>query len=303
MQENKPFISVVVPSYNRADLIGRTLKSLQRQEYDRYEIIVVDDGSTDNTEEVVRGIADKRTSYRKKVNAERAAARNFGAGIAKGDYVNFFDSDDLALPNHLSEAAKLIQELNHPEWFHLGFAWATPDDRIIRNIDNFKVTTLNSIMAKGNPLSCNGVFVRKDIILSNPFNEDRVLSASEDYELWLRLAARYPLYYSNTVTSWVVDHDSRSVRTINGKKLIDRLLLLLKHINNDQQAVHFFGSDLKMIKADAYSYIALHLADVIKYKGKSILFLFASIIAYPGITGKKRFYAILKNLIIKWQSS
>src|SRR5437764_8362427 len=103
MQQNKPFISVVVPSYNRADLIGKTLRSLQQQEYDQYEIIVIDDGSTDNTEEVVKAIGDQRISYIKKGNAERAAARNFGARIAKGEYVNFFDSDDLALPNHLSE--------------------------------------------------------------------------------------------------------------------------------------------------------------------------------------------------------
>ena len=102
MQENNPFFSVVVPTYNRGDLITKTLRSLQVQDYDNYEIIVVDDGSTDHTEEIVKGVLDHRTTYVKKANAERAAARNFGARRAKGAYVNFFDSDDLALPNHLS---------------------------------------------------------------------------------------------------------------------------------------------------------------------------------------------------------
>src|SRR5688572_6318319 len=99
----KPFISVIIPCYNRASMIGKTIRSLQQQDYNDYEILVIDDGSTDNTEQVINEIADARTSYFKKLNEERAAARNYGAGLAKGSYLNFFDSDDLALPNHLSE--------------------------------------------------------------------------------------------------------------------------------------------------------------------------------------------------------
>src|SRR5687768_455415 len=115
----EPFISVVVPSYNRADLIAKTIISLQKQTYSNYEIIIVDDGSTDGTEEVIKEILDKRTFYVRKENAERAVARNFGAKLAKGEYVNFFDSDDIALENHLQEAAGLILRFANPEWFHL----------------------------------------------------------------------------------------------------------------------------------------------------------------------------------------
>src|SRR5215203_5908009 len=106
------FFSVIIPCYNRASMIGKTVKSLQQQAYTSYEIIIVDDGSTDNTEQVVSEIADERTRYHKKQNEERAAARNYGARLAEGYYLNFFDSDDLALSNHLSEAANLILAKN-----------------------------------------------------------------------------------------------------------------------------------------------------------------------------------------------
>lgn len=301
MQENKPFISIVVPTYNRGDLIAKTLRSLQAQEYDNFEIIVVDDGSTDHTEQVISSLIDQRTTYVKKENAERAAARNFGARLAKGQYVNFFDSDDLALPNHLGEAAKLIQKKMEPEWFHLGFAWATPDEQVFREVNKYKGPTLNNIIPKGNPLSCNGVFIRKDIILSLPFKEDRDLSASEDYELWVRMAARYPLYYSNTITSLVIDHEGRSVRKINGEKLIKRLKLLVDYLKQDDGTMNTFNKDFNKIQADAYSYIALHLADDPRYKGTSIKFLKDAVVASPGIISNKRFFAIIKNLLIKWQ--
>ncbi len=107
MQANL-FFSVVIPTYNRASFVGKTIQSLLAQTYSHFEIIVVDDGSTDDTEAVVRGIRSDKLTYHKKKNGERAAARNTGARLAKGDYVNFFDSDDLAYPVHLHTALDLI---------------------------------------------------------------------------------------------------------------------------------------------------------------------------------------------------
>jgi glycosyltransferase involved in cell wall biosynthesis len=303
MQETNPFISLIVPSYNRAALISKTLNSLLDQQYNNYEIIVVDDGSTDNTEKVVKSINDLRITYVKKNNAERAAARNFGARMAKGDYVNFFDSDDLGLPNHLSTAAEMIREHDKPEWFHLGYAWATPEEKVFKEVNYYKGPTLNNLIVKGNPLSCNGVFIRKDVILTHPFNEDRSLSASEDYELWVRLAARYPLYYNNVITSLVIDHEMRSVRKSNGESLIKRLELLIQYLQQDEEVKRAFSSSFKKIKADSYSYIALHLANNPAFKRKSINYLMQSLKMYPGIAMHKRFVATIKNLLIKWQGS
>ena len=294
------FFSVVVPTYNRADLITKTLQSLLCQQYTNYEIIVVDDGSTDNTEAAVKSLDNRRIIYIKKNNAERAAARNYGAAMAKGEYINFFDSDDLAYPNHLSEAVKTIDQNEKPAWFHLSYALAGPSGGVIRNASSYNTPTLNKKLMEGNILSCNGVFIKKDILLANPFNEDRELSASEDYELWCRLAARFPLVYSNTITSLIVDHEMRSVRRINGRQLITRLNLLSHHLEKDSRVVTYFGRKINEIKMYAYSYIAVHLSDQPAFKLTSMRYLVKAIRRSPSIIKKKVFYAIIKNLIIKW---
>ncbi|MBD3660935.1 MAG: glycosyltransferase family 2 protein, partial [Arenibacter algicola] len=107
---SSPFFSVIISTYNRASFIGRTIASVLKQDFEDFELIIVDDGSTDNTKEVVVGIEDKRIRYYKKDNAERGAARNFGAKKASGEYLNFLDSDDLLYDDHLSTAHKIIQE-------------------------------------------------------------------------------------------------------------------------------------------------------------------------------------------------
>ena len=294
------FFSVVIPTYNRADLIAKTLQSLLSQQYTNYEIIVVDDGSTDNTEEVVKSLGNQRIIYVKKNNAERAAARNYGAVMAKGEYINFFDSDDLAYPNHLSEAVSIIKQYQKPEWFHLSYALADPSGVVLRNAARYSSPTLNKQLVKGNILSTNGVFIKRDILLANPFNEDRELSASEDYELWCRLAARFPLVYSNTITTLVVDHEMRSVRKINGEQLITRLNSLSHHLEQDSMVAAYFGKEVNKIKMYASSYIAVHLSDQPAFKLTSIQYLIKAISQSGAIVKKSVFYAIIKNLIIKW---
>jgi hypothetical protein len=160
--------------------------------------------------------------------------------------------------------------------------------------------TLNQQLCLGNNLSCNGVFIRKDIALKNKFNEDRLLSASEDYELWCRLAARFPLYYSNTITSQIVDHDTRSMHKINGQQLLKRINLLAYYLEKDEQTVQHFGKDFEKIQMHAYSYIAVSLADQRQFKLTSVHYLFKAFKKSNTIVTKKTFYATIKNLLLKW---
>lgn len=296
-----PLFSIIVPTYNRASLIGATLKTLLAQNTKLlYEIIIVDDGSTDNTEAVVAPYLSDQVHYYKNENAERAAARNYGAAKAKGQWLNFFDSDDWALENHISEAAQLIETHQTLEWFHLAYAWADKKGQAFKKVNHFEGVTLNALMHKGNPLSCNGVFINRAIFLKHQFIEDRALSASEDYELWCRLAARYPLYYSNNISSYVIDHEERSVRTINGEKLIQRLELFLHYVQQDATNRTYYKEKINDIKMDAYSYIALHLVNVPKYKLKAIKYLVKAFSSQWRVITTKRFFAIIKNEIIKW---
>jgi glycosyltransferase involved in cell wall biosynthesis len=293
--------SVIIPTYNRASFIKKTIASVLNQSYSNFELLVVDDGSSDNTKEIVESIKDPRITYHKKENGERAKARNFGTNIAKGDYVNFLDSDDLLFPNHLEEALKIIESLNSPEVFHLNYDIRDENGNILSKPRKFAGDLNLQMIIKGNLLSCNGVFIRKDIALQNPFNEDRALSASEDYELWLRLAARFRLNYSNTVTSSIVNHDLRSVLNFDKKALIKRLNLFIHYIYSDEVFSSKFSRYKKLMIAHTYSYIALHVSLTGADKIVSIKYLLRSVFKSYSTLFSKRFYAIIIKLFTKFR--
>jgi glycosyltransferase involved in cell wall biosynthesis len=297
---NNLLFSIVIPTYNRASFIEKTINSVLNQVYPNFEIIVVDDGSTDHTEEIVRSIKDPRISYYKKKNEERAKARNFGANLAKGDYINFLDSDDTLYPNHLSEAINLIRSVNAPEIFHLNYDIKNPVTNITEPV---KITTgdINlKLVERGNLLSCNGVFLRKDIALRFPFNEDIELSASEDYELWLRLAARYKIHYSNTITSSLINHDLRSVLNFKKEKLIKRLNLFVHYIYSDEEFTRKYGNYKSLMISYTQSYISLHIALTGKNKLTALQFLLKSMLSNMHVVSTRRFYSIIFKILTKY---
>jgi glycosyltransferase involved in cell wall biosynthesis len=112
--ENKPKVSVILPTYNRAHLIDRAIRSVLSQTYQDFELIVIDDGSTDKTEEVVKSFNDSRIRYfQQNVNKGPAAARNIGIKAANGEYIAFQDSDDEWLPEKLEKQVEIIKNVPH----------------------------------------------------------------------------------------------------------------------------------------------------------------------------------------------
>lgn len=104
-------ISIVTPTYNRAHLIPKTIESVQKQTYTDWELIIVDDGSTDATEKTIQPfLKDTRISYIKKENSGATHTRNVGAAHAKGDFITFLDSDDEAYPNWLQSIHQLTDD-------------------------------------------------------------------------------------------------------------------------------------------------------------------------------------------------
>lgn len=286
--------SVVIPTYNRASFIKKTIKSILEQSYINFEVLVIDDGSTDNTEEVVKNIKDDRVFYYKKENKERGAARNYGAKMAKGEYINFFDSDDIAYPNHLETAYKTIKENKNIPIFHLGFDIKSPKGDIQRTPTY--IHNINKQLAEGNVLSCNGVFIQTNIALENPFSQIRELSASEDYLLWLQLASKYPIKNIKTITSSIIEHEQRSVVSINKDSLIRRKELMLKLALEDKSIQKYYKNNLNKIKLNTYSYISLHLT-LAKEKREGLKFLKKAIQTDIKFLTSRRFYAIIKHLI------
>ncbi len=215
----KLFFSVIIPTYNRAAFIKQSILSVLNQDYELYEVIVVDDGSQDNTKEIVSRIDSERVRYVYQNNNERAVARNRGVQESTGDYVTFLDSDDMLYPNYLKVASALITHNDSPPFAHLGYEIIDSSSHVLSRINSRK-GNLNHLLIEGNSLSCIGVCIRKDIATLHPFNEDRRIIGSEDYELWMRLASRYPMIYSNEVTAALIQHDHRSVLGFKPRQLI-----------------------------------------------------------------------------------
>lgn len=108
-----PKVSVIIPTYNRAHLIAASIVSVLEQTYSDFEIIVVDDGSTDDTEQRVHGFTDPRIIYIKQENKGRSQARNCALDLARGRYIAFLDSDDLFLPDKLALQVAYLD--SHPQ--------------------------------------------------------------------------------------------------------------------------------------------------------------------------------------------
>ncbi|PKQ70934.1 glycosyltransferase family 2 protein [Raineya orbicola] len=290
---NSPLFSIVIPTYNRADFIKQTLQSVIHQKFTDFEVIVVDDGSTDNTEEVVKPFLSEKLRYYKVPNGERAKARNFGITQAKGKYITFVDSDDLLYPNYFQIAYDFLQKKPDSVFWALSYEMKDEKGNIL-----FKQIHRGDIAQKlqfGNILSCIGVFVKKEILLENPFNENRDLSGTEDYELWLRLASRYPLQGISTICASMINHNSRSVLSISTEKLIKRIKSLLQNTSGDEKIKNFYGSKgIANIEAHSYLYIALHLV-MAKKRIETLHYLFKSLKIKPSVISTYKFWVIVKK--------
>jgi glycosyltransferase involved in cell wall biosynthesis len=288
--------SLVIPTYNRADAVCKAIRSALAQTEEDFEIIVIDDGSTDNTKEMVKAITDPRVLYYYKANEERGAARNFGTQKAKGGYVSFLDSDDILYSNYFANAAQVIVRYNSPEVFHLGYEVKDEKGELLWDV-SYTMLSANRVLIKGNLLSCAGVFIRNDIAKANLFNEDRSLAGLEDWELWLRLASKYTIYMDRRVSSCIINHEGRSVLDINKDKLVARIKIFIKCVTSNSDIVKYYGSNgMRDFNASCYTYCALHLA-MAKYKSEAWPYLRKGIIISPKNLFSKRFAVTIKHLL------
>ncbi|WP_182422179.1 glycosyltransferase family 2 protein [Aureimonas sp. ME7] len=108
-EEGSPFFTVVIPVYNRARMIARTLESVYAQDFPDFEVVLVDDGSTDDLEGVAASLSYPRLRIARQENGGASRARNRGIDEARGDYIAFLDSDDTYLPHHLSTMKAAIE--------------------------------------------------------------------------------------------------------------------------------------------------------------------------------------------------
>lgn len=208
------FFSVIIPTYNRGNLITETIDTVLSQSYPHFELIVVDDGSTDNTQEIIKKKYenDSRIRYFFKENEERGAARNFGLKQAKGDYAVFFDSDDRMLSHNLETLNGIIKDQpgisllatkynyinkgeihHHPALKKLKEGWYDRD-----------------FFLKGNILACN-YCIRISGAGYKFFPEERELASMEDWLFLMQNLEKDKIFIKDEIGVTMRQHDNRSM--------------------------------------------------------------------------------------------
>jgi len=219
----KPAVSVIITTYNRREFVQETIESVLEQDFADYEIIVVDDGSTDGTREALG--ATKNITYCYQKNSGVSKARNQGLTIAQGRLISFLDSDDLWRPKKLSIQTEMMKKA--PEisvtytdeiWIRKG-SWVNPKSKhrkysglIFEKCLPLCIISPSSVMLRREVFDTVGVF-------------DESLPVCEDYDLWLRIAARFPILF------------------------IDEKLIVKRGGHDGQLSHRFWGNDRFRVKA------------------------------------------------------
>ena len=216
------FFSVIIPVYNRSHLLAETIDTVLGQNYRHFEIIIVDDGSTENIKKVLdeKYNNEPGIKYFRKQNEERGAARNFGLKQSRGDYAVFFDSDDFMKSHYLETLNKIIVE--------------NPGIKLLAakyNYDNNGKTEYHpllqplaegwydqSLFLKGNILACNYCVRIKDNDFKF-FPPERELASMEDWLFLLENLANNKIFIKDEICLTMRQHDERSMN--NNQKVIE----------------------------------------------------------------------------------
>lgn len=271
-------ISVLIPTYNAGIYIEKTLQSVLEQTYQNIEIIVVDDGSTDDTEIILKKFDDPRLHYIKQTNSGGPAKpRNVGIAASKGEYIALFDSDDLMLPTKLSTQIEALKATPDAAFCCTNFSkidecgkittaafWET--NKNFQNLDKSKQDTFGNYYYYPNELTNNllihnfvatsSVLIRKDV-LDKIGGFDESLANADDYDMWLRISPHYSyILIPQVMHQYRLREGNITSRGIY--KLVDgRVAVLKRHMNkasNKTTASHVKKTILRYLLCAGYYY-------------------------------------------------
>ena len=248
-----PLFSVVIPTYNRAEFVLKTLDSIFAQTFKDYEVIVVDDCSTDNTQQVLAPLADQGRIrlIRHDQNYERARARNTGMEKARGEFLTFIDSDDLMYPTNLEDAAAYIKENPTTKVFHNRYQLVDENNNFLTNFPCPSLDDHIQAITAGNFMGCLGDFIHREVYENYRFDTSPELKVSEDWFFWLKILADYKPGRIDKVNSGSVFHSNRSILKLNTDSLQRARTYLLEAIKNDPHLNQVYGKHLGRLEAGA----------------------------------------------------
>lgn len=197
--QNKPLVSVVIPTYNRSNTILASVNSVLNQTYKNIELIVVDDCSTDDTEKIILSMGDQRIKYIKlERNSGACVARNTGIKKSSGIYIAFNDSDDEWLPEKTKKQLDFLQKKN-ADIVLCKMECRTPENKFIHNfpsIENDKQISYKELL-KYNSASTQTIFGKAECFKDILF--DSTMPRLQDWDETLRLSKKYSVFYQNEI--------------------------------------------------------------------------------------------------------
>jgi glycosyltransferase involved in cell wall biosynthesis len=269
----RPRVSVVMPTYNRADFVLEAIDSVLSQSYSDFELIVVDDGSVDNTKSSIEKYTDERLIYIGQKNMGRSNARNRALSQARGDYIAFLDSDDMYLPGKLALQVEFLDE--HPEigmlytsaicvdeaGADLNFSYvASVSGHIYKEIAFFQPVTI----------TLPTVMVRKGV-LEEAGNFDESMSRFEDTDMWRRISKITYIHGMDVATCKLRTHTNNSLGSQNPESIVESIKYYSSKIMSEDANIH--GVNRRKGLANLYLYYgrAFLTIPAWKSKGRSLI--------------------------------
>lgn len=224
-------ISIITPTYNRAHIIERPLKAVLNQSFEDWEMIIIDDGSTDNTEEVIQPyLEDKRIKYFKKENSGPAHSRNEGAKKASGTHLAFLDSDDSWDPTKLEILEKFINRHSESTCFYSGFRKKNSQSgRITQEFIPVPVPNITEELKTQNPIHAFSTVVVPRSIFEKVGGFDNSFKGREDVELYYRISKLTSFVGIPQILVTIYNNERTRISGDLNNRIADFKRYLLKH--------------------------------------------------------------------------
>ena len=227
-----PKVSVIIPTYNRSHMITRAVESVLNQTYPEFEIIIVDDASTDSTYDVIRSINDSRVKViRHERNMGGSRSRNTAIEASSGEYIALLDDDDEWLPEKLRKQVDVFRESSAETGLvYSGFSFiSSKDNSVLKGIVPQKKGDLFRDFLNRDIICASTSVIKKDCF-KKAGNFDETLSSCQDWDMWIRITRHYRVDFSGDILANVYIHGDQ-ISTNLDSKISSRETLLKKYFN------------------------------------------------------------------------